>query len=130
MKASAIFFMSSLFNFFTNSLIPKNNARNKTPNIASDVCVNVTADSSNPISRYDFLISILMMLQNSNTRNDCDKIEGQWPHRKPVDMGDEKINNDRGSESTAIALLKSLIIRYITKAEITAKKTTVKYIES
>ena len=70
------------------------------------------------------------MLQKKKIKKDWDKTEGQWPHRKPVAGGDERIRRDMGKDSKATVLLKFLITKYIIQLAIIAKKTTKKYIES
>ena len=125
-----MFLISSLFNFFTINFIAKNSAKNINAKIVSDVWVKAVAESDNATRIYPCFISILIMLQKKNKRNDCDKIEGQWPQRNPIEAGKEKISIDNGSEIKATVLLKFLIIKYMIKLAIMAKNTTMKYMAS
>lgn len=125
-----MFLMSSLFSFFTINFTAKNSAKNINAKIVSDVWVRAVAESANATRIYPCLIFILIMLQKKSTRNDCDRIEGQCPHRNPIDTGNEKISIDNGSDIKATVLLKFLIIKYMIRLAIMAKNVTIKYMES
>ena len=125
-----MFLMSFLFNFFAINFIAKNNAKNINAKIVSEVCVKAVAESDNATRIYACFIFILIMHQKKSTRNDWDNIEGQWPHRNPVETGREKISIDNGKEIKATVLLKFLIIKYMIKVAVMAKNTTIKYIAS
>jgi len=92
----------------------KNRAKNINAKNVSDVWVRAVAESDNATRIYPCFIFILIMLQKNNIRNDCDKTEGQCPHRNPIETGKEKISIDRGREIKATVLLKFLIIKYMT----------------
>tara|TARA_Y100000031_G_scaffold22912_1_gene24119 strand:+ start:2598 stop:2963 length:366 start_codon:yes stop_codon:yes gene_type:complete len=121
-----MFFISSLFIFLANNFIPKNNAKNIKAKMNGGICVKTIAESDIAIIRYDFFRFRLIMLQRNRIRKDCDNIEGQCPHKNPVEEGNEKIINDRGKESKATVLLKFLIMKYMIKLAIIAKNTTIK----
>ena len=125
-KAVTMFLISLLFSFLVNNFIPKNNTRNMKAKMNGGIWVNAIAESDIAIIRYDFFRFRLIMLHRNSIRKDCDNIEGQCPHKKPIAGGCEKISSDNGKDSKATVLLKSLIIKYIIKLAIIAKNVTIK----
>src|SRR3989338_2184758 len=121
---------SRFVNFLNASLRLKNISRKITAKIVSEVCVRAVADRAMAINTNECFRSILRIDQKTRITNDWDKTEGQWPHKSPVDAGNEKISMERGSDNIATVLLNSLITKYMTSAAITAKNATTKYIAS
>src|SRR3989338_1113034 len=129
-RAIAIFLISSEFNFLNRNFIPKNKIKNIKAKTVSDVCVKVTAVMDSAIIIQDLSKLNLITLQKNKTRKAWESREGQCPHKKPVDGGNENMSIDSGNDNKAIVLLKFLIIKYITNTAIMEKNVTIKYIES